>query len=286
MTNVVMVDQADKLRALVRESGAAEAAPSLEAPRKLVVCGGKGGVGTTTVAVNLAVAMARQGASTVLADVDMNRADVANLCGLEVHENIGDVLAGSRTIHEVLHRGPAGLQVLPGSWSPRCVPDCSPPAQERLLREIDRLGRHAEMVVLDAGSGLNHVVKRFWQAADLVLLVTTPENTAVMDSYASIKVFSGSRKGKQVRVFVNCADEAAGEGVCARIERACQHFLGIDVEIAGHLPRDRMVAEAACARQPFAVEALSESARLIDAVAESLLAQMLPARTAAVACAH
>ena len=133
---------------------------------------------------------------------------------------------------------------------------------------------------------MNHVVKRFWQAADTVLLVTTSENTAVMDSYASIKVFSASRTSKQVRVFVNCADEAAGKSVCARIERACQHFLGIDVERGGCLPRHRVVAEAACAREPFAVEALSEPSRLIDAVAESLLAQMLPASTAAVACAQ
>jgi flagellar biosynthesis protein FlhG len=271
-----MIDQAEKLRALVRESSACDAAPRLIAPRKLVVCGGKGGVGTTTVAVNLAVAMARQGASTVLADVDMNRADVANLCGLDVHENIGEVLAGNRTVHEVLHRGPAGLQVLPGSWSPRAVPDCSPPAQERLLREIDRLGRHADMVVLDAGSGLNQVVKRFWQAADIVLLVTTPENTAVMDSYATIKVFTASPKRSQVQVFVNCADKVAGEGVFARIERACAHFLSIEIESAGYLRQDRVVAESACARQPFAVGASSEPAHMIDSLAERLLERLMP----------
>jgi flagellar biosynthesis protein FlhG len=243
-------------------------------------------VGTTTIAVNLAVAMARQGANTILADVDMNRADVANLCGLDVHENIGDVLAGNRTIHEVLHRGPAGLQVLPGSWSPRCVPDCSPPAQERLLFELDRLGRHADVVVLDAGSGLNHVVKRFWQAADIVLLVTTSENTSVMDSYAAIKVFSALRKATGVHVLVNCADEAEGDGVFARLARACQHFLGLGIESAGQLPRDRVVAESAGARQPFAIEATSEPALLIDSLVEHLLKQMLPVQTAAAACAQ
>jgi MinD-like ATPase involved in chromosome partitioning or flagellar assembly len=90
---------------------------------------------------------------------------------------------------------------------------------------------------------------------------------------------------KHVQVFVNCADEAAGESVCARIERACQHFLGIEVENAGYLPRDRAVAEAACARQPFAVESSNPQARLIDGLAERLLAQMAPQQIAdAVAC--
>jgi flagellar biosynthesis protein FlhG len=270
----VMIDQADRLRALVRESGASEAAPRAGTPRKLVVCGGKGGVGTTTLAVNLGVAIARHGVSTVLADVDMNRADVANLCGLEARECIGDVLAGNRTIHEVLHRGPAGIQVLPGSWSPRSVPDCSSPAQERLLRELDRLGRHAEVVVLDAGSGLNHVVKRYWKAADAVLLITTPENTAIMDSYAAIKVFAKSPAASSVHVFVNCADEATGQGVFERLQRACQHFLGIEIEHAGQMPRDRIVAESAVARRPFAVESTSDAAMLIDALAQRLLASL------------
>ncbi len=269
-----MIDQAHRLRALVRESSENEAAPRTVTPRKLVVCGGKGGVGTTTLAVNLGVAIARQGVSTVLADVDMNRADVANLCGLEVRECICDVLAGNRTIHEVLHRGPAGIQVLPGSWSPRSVPDCSPPAQERLLRELDRLGRHAEVVVLDAGSGLNHVVKRYWKAADAVLLITTPESTAIMDTYAAIKVFASCLSASRVHVLVNRADKATCESVFERLQRACQHFLGIEIEHSGQLPSDRIVSESAVVRRPFAVESTNDSALLIDALAERLLASL------------
>ncbi len=272
-----MIDQADRLRALVRESRRERGrAACRRRRRKLVVCGGKGGVGTTTLAVNLGVAIARQGLSTVLADVDMNHADVANLCGLEARECIGDVLAGNRTIHEVLHRGPAGIQVLPGSWSPRSVPDCSSPAQARLLRELDRLGRHAEVLVLDAGSGLNHVVKRFWKAADAVLLITTPENAAIMDSYAAIKVFAKPPNASRVHVFVNCADEATGDAVFVRLARACQHFLGIEIEHAGQMPRDRIVAESASARRPFAIESACDATRLVDALAERLLASRSP----------
>src|SRR6266404_6707380 len=177
-----MHDQANELRALARQ-WAAEAKPAAGGPRKIVVSAGKGGVGTTTVAVNLAAALGRQGCRTVLVDADFSGADAAMLCGIESRDTIADVLSGRRSVHEVLQPGPGGIQVVPGIWSPGSIPDCSPAAQQRLLRELDHLGRHAEVIVLDAGSGLNHIVQRFWQAADELLVVTTVEAVSIMDAY-------------------------------------------------------------------------------------------------------
>src|SRR5207302_810817 len=177
-----MHDQANELRLLARQ-WAAELTPAGDAPRKIVVSAGKGGVGTTTVAVNLATALARQGCRTVLVDADFSGADAALLCGIESRDTIADVLSGRRSVHEVLQPGPAGIQFVPGIWSPGSIPDCSGPAQQRLLRELDQLSRHADVVVLDAGSGLNHVVQRFWQAADevLVLITESPDSPAAKE---------------------------------------------------------------------------------------------------------
>src|SRR5688572_26385898 len=198
-----MHDQADQLRALVRAAGSRDSGPVCAAPQKFILCGGKGGVGTTTFAVNLSIALARLGSRVVLVDADMNRADIAALCQLDARHTVADVLSGRRTVHEVLHRGPAGIQVLPGLWSATGVPDCSPAAQDRLLGELNRLGRHADLVVLDVGSGLNHVVRRFWQVADRVLLLSTPDKIAVMDAYAAIKVLTAGRTDLRVQLYVN-----------------------------------------------------------------------------------
>ncbi|MDZ4821315.1 MAG: AAA family ATPase [Planctomycetota bacterium] len=229
-----MYDQANQLRALVRESAMQQEV--FPPPRKIVIGGGKGGVGTTTIAVKLAISLAQQGCRTVLVDADMNRADVATLCNLEVRETISDVLSARRTVHEVLQRGPAGVQVLPGSWSPTSVPDCSPGSQERLIRELDRLGRHADLIVLDVGNGLNNVVKRFWEAADLVLVTTSTDTVSIMDAYAAIKVLPSQQSNAVIRTVINRADELTGEQVHSRILQACRRFLGLEIEQAACLP--------------------------------------------------
>jgi flagellar biosynthesis protein FlhG len=269
----MMHDQADHLRLLARR-WTADHEPDGETPRKIIVSAGKGGVGTTTVAVNLAAAVARQGCRTVLIDADFRGADAALLCGIESSDTIADVLSGRRSIHEVLQAGPAGIQFVPGIWSPGSIPDCSPPAQQRLLREIDRLGRHADLVVLDAGSGLNHVVQRFWQAADEVLVVTTVEAVSIMDAYAAIKLLLADRPAVAARTVVNQSPQQdVAVGVHARIAQACQRFLERRIHRGGSIPWDSAVAAANRSGRPLVLEAPeSPAAQEVNRMAEELLA--------------
>lgn len=267
-----MFDQANQLRALVRESAQNNAHTGFPLPRKLVVSGGKGGVGSTTVALNLAVALAQQGRRIVLVDGDIERPDMASLCRLDVRDTINDVLTARRTVHEVLHRGPVGIQILPGCWSPTTVPDCSPAAQERLLRELDRLGRHADLVIIDAGSGLNQVVKRFWDAADVVLLTTTSDSVSIMDAYAAIKVLCADRTDPPVQTLICMADETTAEQVHARIDQACRRFLNMTIETQGQIPFDHDVAGAASVGVPLQLHSPDgDAAVAIAALADRLL---------------
>jgi flagellar biosynthesis protein FlhG len=207
----------------------------------------------------------------VLVDADMNHADVAVHCQLETRDTIADVLAARRTVHEVLTRGPGGIQIVAGVWSATSVPDCSPAAQNRLLAELDRLGRHADLVVLDVGSGLNHVVRRFWQAADAVLLVTTPDRVAVLDAYAAIKVLAEVRE-VPIHTIVNRADAGTAAQVYERINGACARFLNRSVALAGYLSDNSAVGESAAAGRPIALDRCQhQAAREIDSIAEGLL---------------
>jgi flagellar biosynthesis protein FlhG len=268
-----MIDQACQLRALVRATSQSGGGSDYAPPQKIVVCGGKGGAGATMIAVNLPIALARLGSRVVLVDADMNHADVAAFCQLEQRDTIADVLSARRTVHEVLIRGPAGIQILAGEWSATGVPDCSPAAQDRLLSELDRLGRHADLVVLDVGGGLNHVVRRFWQAADEVILVVTPDRIAIMDAYAAVKVLAAHRD-VPVHMIVNRADAATAKHVHARINSACERFLKRSVLLAGHIVDDPAIGEAAATGQPFALDSNQHSAaRDIEVIAERLLGQ-------------
>ena len=181
------MDQATDLRALVRQVATAHA-PVAARPRRIVVFGGKGGVGTTTIAVNLAVALAQQGQRSLLCDAAGG--DVALQCRLEPRHTLADALAGNRTLAQVLQPGPAGVQILPGTRELVRWHETAEHAWNRLMTQLPSLSPRPEVVVIDAGSRPDPLARQLWQAADRVLLVTTVETAAIMDAYASIKLLT------------------------------------------------------------------------------------------------
>ncbi len=304
-----MSDQADQLRRLVLLDPRTGAVAGDERPRLLVIAGAKGGVGATTAAVNLAVALADHGARVVLIDADPLRAGVASLCGLDSPHGVADVLAARRDIHEVLVRGPAGIQVAPGVWAPdrrvfrdqvlaRPLPQesrttgiiasgiaanisghtaedaLSERAATRLLRQLGGLGRHAEWAVLDAGQQPSLLQRRLWQAADVALMVTTPDSLAVMDAYAGFKRLSVDPPRRTPCLLVNQTQHRE-EAIDApgRVEQACRRFWGCELRFAGYVPADPRVAAAAEQRKPVvAWAAESAAATALLQIAAALLA--------------
>ncbi len=256
-----MLDQAAELRRLVSRATRQPANDAERVPRLLVLSGGKGGVGVTTLAVNLSAALSGQGARVVLVDADLYRADVATLCGLEERGNVADVLSARCDVHEVLQPGPAGIQVVPGLWAPGHPADYSETAQQRLLRQLRTLGQYADMVVLDVGNGGNEVLRRFWKAADDVLLVTTPDSMSVMDSYATIKRLATAEDALTIRLIVNRAsDQHIANDVHRRINVSCQRFLGLRVDGLGYLPTTDCADVAASAAVPLVISNPEDSA--------------------------
>ena len=203
---------------------------------------GKGGVGVTTLSVQLAIALAEQGSRVVLVDADLHRADVAMLCGLSEQRSVADVLSSRNDIHEVLVRGPAGVLVVPGLWAPGGTSSFSESTQLRLLKQLRSLGRHADIVLLDVGSGSNEVVRHFWQAADNVVLVTTPDSVAVMDCYATIKTLLAGDTNDTLQLIVNrTPDENTAADVQQRIDQSCRRFLGMPIHFLGYVPDDASI---------------------------------------------
>jgi flagellar biosynthesis protein FlhG len=227
-------DQADELRQLVRQKG--HGAEGVGQPRLIVISGGKGGVGATTIALNLAAALTRNGRRTLLVDADLGRVGAGAWRDAPRHGSIVDVLSGRQDLHEALERGPAGMQILAGAWAPEEVFDCSAAQQQRFIAQLRGLATHADAVVVDAGSARNHFVRRFWHSADLVLLVTTIESASIMDAYAAAKLLLAGDASIPLETVVNAAPSAsAADDVHARISQACRRFLGLRVSAAGYV---------------------------------------------------
>jgi flagellar biosynthesis protein FlhG len=230
------IDQAHQLRHL---AATAQAGTGRCAQTPLVVVhGGKGGVGTTTMAANLAVALARQGRRTLLVDADLDHGGAANLGCASHAASLVDVLAGRCRIEDALTPGPAGTLVLAGEWAASRGGGHSAAALARLVRDLQNLSPYCDLVIVDSGSARTELPRLLWRAAGAVICVTTPETTAIMEAYAAIKVLADDTSPAEVFTLVNYAAETApAEQAHARIAAACEKFLARRATSAGCVPR-------------------------------------------------
>jgi len=271
-------DQANHLRRLVRQCATPDTPASDRRPGMIVATSGKGGVGTTTIAVNLAVALARCGNRTVLVDADPRGGNVALHCRLEDHFSVADVFAARKTVCESLQPGPGEIRVLAGAWGLRYPADYPPAAGERLLSQLQNLQSDADLVVVDVGSGPSGLRRRFLEAADVKLLVTTPETASVLDTYAAIKALAGSDKPHSIHTLVNLAGSAeTAQRVHARLAEACRRFLGVETVAAGRVPAEAQLAATARTATPLALGttqtgAARELQRLATTLADAVAA--------------
>lgn len=244
------------------------------APPLIVVAGAQRGAGATSVSITLAAALARQGQRVVLIDADSASANLASLCGITARDTIADVLAGRRVIHEVLQSAAGGVQIVGGARPSLDARDVSFSEQRRLLGELRRLGTYADAIVLDVGSTRNEQGLNYWQAADRVLLVTTPHAAAVMDAYAAIKMAKMNEVTVDAEIFVNQTEnEEQGASVHQRIEQSCVRFLGTHVALAGDLPLDPRLKLAARQQQMLALTPeTSVTVQAMEAYASQLFA--------------
>lgn len=267
-----MSDQATELRKLVLRSARESSAHAGPQPRLVVISGGKGGVGATTLSVQLSIALAEQGSRVVLVDADLRRADVALLCGLQEQRSVADVLTSRSDIHEVLVRGPSGVLVVPGLWAPGSTASFSETTQLRLIKQLRLLGRHADIVLLDVGCGSPEVLRRFWQAANDIIMVTTPDSVSVMDCYATIKTVLAGEQTDSLRVIVNRAASAAvADDVHQRINQSCQRFLGVSITPFGHAPEAEWHCATPGSRDITFKQAISITHPEIARIASTLL---------------
>ena len=238
-----MSDQASRLRSLVNQTSERKHDANEDLPPVLIMIGGKSGVGATTICVNTAVALGLQGVRVVLVDAGLYRVDVATMCGIEHRTS----QSNTHDIHELLQRGPGGIQVVPGFWSP------ADPTRNRpfdcIKQQLQSLSSHADLVMIDMGSGVGVPLRHFCPFAQDLVVVTTTDDVAIMDSYATIKTIRHRLDTVEVRLIVNQAsDEASARDVHNRIDRSCRRFLGLGVDFLGWLPRNtaHMVAPIVC----------------------------------------
>jgi flagellar biosynthesis protein FlhG len=236
-------------------------------PRVIAIASGKGGVGKSHVAANVAYCIARTNRRTLLIDADLGMANLDLLLGLTPGRNLGHVVTGQADLAATLMEGPGGMMFLPGASGLARAADLSDVDRARLLEQLLTLEESADLILIDTGAGIARNVVAFAAAADDVLVVTTPEPTAMTDAYGLIKVLHGTGFAGRMGVVVNqVADRAEGRAVFSRLAKTSARFLGRTLYDLGCLPHDPQVGVAVRSRRP--VVACQPGAKISRALVE------------------
>ncbi len=230
----------------------------------IAVASGKGGVGKTNVAVNLAVVVAGLGKRVALVDVDMGLANADVICGVKAPFNLAHLIGPQkRKLREIAIDAPGGFKLIPGANGIGEMADLPAPAVERLIAQLTQLESHCDFVILDTSAGINSAVIAFAGMADTVLVVTTPEPTAVTDAYGLIKSVLRRMPLANLYLLVNQVEsEIQGKQVHQRIAMVARRFLQREVGFAGSIPLDRAVGLSVLKRVPFCLASPGSKASL------------------------
>jgi flagellar biosynthesis protein FlhG len=220
-------------------------------PVTLAVTSGKGGVGKTSVVVNLAVALARQHNRVAIVDADFGLGNVDVLLGLTPAAHLGHVLAGERQMHEIVVEGPHGVQILPASSGLRELTALTARQWDRLHRGLDEIGANLDFLLVDTGAGISNNVIEMVGGVERALVVTSVEPTAVVDAYAVIKILTTAHPAQEVGVLVNGAREAGeAELVFRQLDVAATRFLHRRLSSFGFITDDPAVRDAVVQHRP------------------------------------
>lgn len=217
------------------------------------VTSGKGGVGKTNLASNLAYCLAQMGKRVILVDADLGLANVDVLLGLTPQKNLAHLFYESAKLSEILCPTEYGFSILPASSGMSEVLTLTTGQKLELLEAVDDIEDNTDFLIVDTGAGINDNVIYFNLAAQQLLVVLTAEPTSLTDAYALIKVLKYIHGVEHFKVCVNMArDEKNALDMFKRLYLACDQFLsGVSLDFLGCVPRDMEVRECVVRQKPF-----------------------------------
>ncbi|MCX7779288.1 MAG: MinD/ParA family protein [Negativicutes bacterium] len=272
-----MRDQAEKLRQLVQKSQSGHRNPIIKQPevraRVITITSGKGGVGKTNLTVNLALALSALGQKVLIIDADFGLANVDVVLGCSSPYSLQHLLEDKCRITDIIADGPRGIKFMSGGSGIYQLANMSDAQLSRITSQISVFDRWADIILIDTGAGLNRNVLNFVMAADEVVIITTPEPTAITDAYAMMKTYSNHRGAAPVNLVINrVLDMGEGQLVVEKLTKLAQRFLGLKIHSLGFVYEDRNILNAVKTQVPLLLSfPESISTRCIEHIAQRML---------------
>ncbi len=248
-------------------------APAPRLARAIAVTSGKGGVGKSNIAVNLAVTLAASGRKVCLLDADFGLANVDVLCNMRPKLTLQHVVTGRCQLADAMMLGPGGFRLIPGASGVAGMADIGARHRAILLDQLGALERVADIIIIDCAAGISSNVLAFAAAAHTTLVATTPEPPAISDAYGMIKSLWRRSPDARIKLVVNMvSDGGQAAEIHRRMDAVARSFLKRSVGFAGAIPLDPLVPSAVYHRLPFTLFAPDGRAtRSVHAIAMRLL---------------
>ncbi len=248
-----MIDQAESLRRLINSNK--QSNKSKLKTRVIAIASGKGGVGKSNFVVNVGIEFAKLGKKVVIIDADLGLANVEVLMGVIPNKNFSHILNNKIKVTDALTDGPYGIKFLSGGSGLRDLVKATEREQLQIINCFDYLDEEFDIILIDIGAGISNMVVNFAKAAHDIIVVTTPEPTAVTDAYALIKILTEDTDDELfINIIINSVvSSEEGHDTFQKLLMVTQKFLKININNLGYLPKDDKLVKAVKKQEPVVI---------------------------------
>lgn len=247
------MDQAEQLRNIIKKQQLER-----KMARVITVTSGKGGVGKSSVSVNLGIQLSKQGKKVVIIDADFGLANIEVMLGIRPSFNMADLLYRGKELEEIITPGPYGLGFISGGSGIGELANVTKDEIYILTNKLHQLDEIADIVIIDTGAGITDAVLDFVVASSEVILVTTPEPTSITDSYALLKTLNKKEeftsKDTIIKMIANRVDNVQeGMNLYQKLNIVIDKFLDFKIDYLGAIPHDSLVSKAIMQQKPYSM---------------------------------
>lgn len=267
------MDQAEQLRNIIKASNM----PSRPLARVITVTSGKGGVGKSNTAINLAIWFRKMGQRVIILDADFGLANIEIMFGTVPKHNLCDLIYQGKNIKEIITWGPGEVGFISGGSGIVGLSNLSRDYLIYIIQNLAQLDAIADVIIIDTGAGISDAVLEFLVASGEILLVTTPEPTSITDSYSLLKSLNRhprfSQEESKIKVIVNRVEKPEdGQALFNKLNVVVSRYLKLPISYLGAVPQDEKLAQAVMQQMPVSLQnPNAKASRSYEMIAAALM---------------
>ncbi|MGN0472021.1 MAG: MinD/ParA family protein [Lachnospiraceae bacterium] len=267
------MDQAEQLRNMIKATTQSQRPLA----RVITVTSGKGGVGKSNTAINLAIQLKKLGQRVIILDADFGLANIEIMFGTVPKYNLGDLIYQGKNIQEIITKGPMDIGFISGGSGIAGMSNLNRDYLTYIIKNLAQLDAMTDVIVVDTGAGISDAVLEFLVASGEILLVTTPEPTSITDSYSLLKALSRHprflKDMSQIKVITNRVENAEeGRTLFNKLNAVVARYLKLPISYLGSVPMDNQLSKAVMQQTPVSIQnPNAKSAKAFEEIAAKLM---------------